>query len=71
LSGGLAFFLCSPVHWQVDYSADILICSQALLAAVCEQKNNADHKTQWMEAISMFCLFLSDILAMEEFQLAS
>lgn len=64
LSGGLSFFMCSPVCWQVCFSSDQLVCNKALLQAA---GSGGDLKSQWLEMMSAYCVFLSDALLLDQF----
>jgi len=64
LEGGLEFFLCSPVQWMVSYFEDCLKCCGYLVGI---SKNNAQFKAKWLESVTRYCSYLSDILRLDEF----
>lgn len=69
LNGGLSFFMCSPIYWQVCFINDNLVCNNALVQACREGAGaGAALRSQWLGMIAAYCAFLADVLQLEEFQ---
>ena len=65
LKGGLIFLLCSPVFWKICYSKHCLVVNDYFLEI---GSSNSEFRSQWHEAMTNYCMFLSSVLALLRFQ---
>lgn len=68
LESGLSFFQCSPVYWTANFFDICLQCNEELIKI---SEHNTELKSKWLEAMSDYCAFLSDVLKLEHMQVAS